>query len=304
VEGRTVDIVVPFHGSEEALDGLIASLAGLAAGEVESLTVVDNRRESEPRTVAGIHVHAAPELQSSYFARNRGAEVGSAEWILFLDADVVASSDLPRRYFRPPPGGGTGVLAGAVIDQPAPLGSGRRLAVAYAEARSHMSQRNTLREGRWSYAQTANCAVRRSAFEAVGGFVETIRSGGDADLCFRLREAGWGIEPRPDAAVMHRSRPTLRELLAQRARHGAGAAWLNRRHPHSFPRRRWTGLAVWSARSELGAVRCLIRGDRERALLGAIEPLDVWALELGRLASNEARVEAGRMPIRSKLIAR
>lgn len=292
MQGRTVDIVVPFHGSEEALDGLIAALAGLAAGDVESLTVVDNRRESEPRTAAGIHVHAAPELQSSYFARNRGAEVGSAEWILFLDADVLASSDLPRRYFEPPPGEGTAVLAGAVIDEPAVPAARRRLAVAYAEARSHMSQRNTLRGGRWSYAQTANCAVRRSAFEDIGGFVGTIRSGGDADLCFRLREAGWGIEPRPDAAVMHRSRPTLRELLAQRARHGAGAAWLNRRHPQSFPRRRWPGLAAWSVRSEVGALRCLARGRREEALVGAIEPLDVWALELGRLTSNDAR--AGR----------
>ena len=48
-----------------------------------------------------------------------------------------------------------------------------------------MSQRNTL-TGVRPYAQTAHCAVRRSAFEAVGGFREDIRSGGDADLCFRL----------------------------------------------------------------------------------------------------------------------
>src|SRR6185437_15286505 len=103
--------------------------------------------------------------------------------------------------------------------------------------------------GQWSYAQTANCAIRREAFQQVGGFVEEIRSGGDADICFRLKDAGWEIESRDGALVTHTSRSRLSKLLRQRARMGAGAAWLDARHPGSFPAARWPGLLAWGAAS-------------------------------------------------------
>jgi GT2 family glycosyltransferase len=132
------------------------------------------------------------------------------------------------------------------------------------------------------YAQTANGLVRRSAFEAAGGFADGIRSGGDADLCWRLQAGGWQLERRPGAAVVHRNRRTLAALLAQKARHGAGAAWLERRHRGSFPRRRLPGLALWSARRVLGASP----GNRSTALVDVVA---VWAFELGRLLPNGAR---------------
>jgi GT2 family glycosyltransferase len=302
VEGRTVDIVVPFYGPDSALRELLARLSRIDRELVASLTVVDNREDAVDGEHLGIRVLAAPRVQSSYYARNRGASVGAAEWILFLDADVRPPADLPRGYLDQLADERTGVLAGAVVDEPSGAGEAR-LAVAYAEARAHMSQANTLGGGRWSYAQTANCAVRRRAFEEVGGFVETIRSGGDADLCFRLAAKGWSIEPRSAASAVHLSRPTLRALLSQRARHGAGAAWLNRRHPGSFPRRRWIGLAAWAVRSEAAAAAALARGRRAQALIGAIEPLDVWAFELGRMASNEVRPGRGNRGLRSRFIA-
>src|SRR3712207_7575346 len=61
-----------------------------------------------------------------------------------------------------------------------------------------MASENTLDGTRWAYAQTANAAVRRTAFDAVGGFEERIRSAGDADLCWRVVAAGWELEARPE----------------------------------------------------------------------------------------------------------
>lgn len=284
-----VDVVVPFVGSAENLAGLLRQLEHLPIGAGDTLTIADNRRGAPPAPADppnGVRLLRAPDRPSSYHARNRGAAGGAGEWILFIDADVEPPADLLDRYFGEPPGERTAVLAGAVDDEEVHAGRRPALAARYAMLQGAMSQRNTLSKGCWGYAQTANCAVRRSAFEAVGGFREDVRSGGDADLCFRLREAGWELEPRDAAAVVHHARRTLRDLLRQRARHGSGAAWLEREHPGSFPPKRWPGLIKWTLESEAGAATALARGHRDDAVLGAVDPLCVLAFELGRRVSN------------------
>jgi GT2 family glycosyltransferase len=287
----SVDVVVPFAGPPDALDDLLSRLRALDLRAGDSLTVVDNRAPGSPPARAPerpLRVIRAGEVQSSYFARNRGAAEGTGEWLLFIDADVEPPADLADRYLDEPPEARVAVLAGAVVDEP--LAPGRQPAAArFAAAHAAMSQANTLRAGPWGYAQTANCAVRRAAFEQLGGFRDDVRSGGDADLCFRLRNEGWEIEPRAAASVIHRSRPTLRRLLRQRARHGSGAAWLESEYPGFAPRGRLLGRVKWTAQSFARATLDALRGRREDAAMGFVEPLYVWAFELGRMAPNTVR---------------
>ncbi len=192
-------------------------------------------------------------------------------------------ADLLDRYFSRPPGEEVGVLAGAVIDEAPPADGTATAAERYAWLKSSMSQEVTLAHGEYAFAQTANCAVRRVALERAGGFEPGVRSGGDADMCFRVRAAGWALERREEAAVTHRNRATIPRMLAQRARHGAGAAWLSRRWPGALPRRSWPGLAWWSARRAAAGSLAAARGDRDGALLGLLDGPAVWAFELGRL---------------------
>jgi hypothetical protein len=275
-----VDVVVPFAGDGAALREALARVAPLITKEGDTVRVVDNRGVG----VDSPHVVVATGERTSYHARNVGAARGSAEWILFLDADVDFPADLLDRLFEPLPGSSTAVIAGGVRDE-APR-EGAPAAVRYAWLKSSMSQGVTLGRARWAFAQTANCAVRRSAFDAVGGFREGVRSGGDADLCYRLAAAGWELERREGASVVHRNRPTVARLLAQRFRHGSGAGWLDREHPGSFPRRRWPGLAAWALGRAAAGAAAAVRGDRDAALLGLLDGPAVWAFELGRLVPN------------------
>jgi cellulose synthase/poly-beta-1,6-N-acetylglucosamine synthase-like glycosyltransferase len=279
-----VDVVVPFAGSTASLAALVRTMGRLTLRDSDTLTIVDNRPAGS-EAVEG--TSRAPERQSSYFARNAGVREGAGPWLLFLDADVVPPEDLLDRYFAQEPAPRVAVLAGGVVDEPLADDDRASAAARYAMLRDSMSQEHTLLVGRWSYAQTANCAVRREAFDQVGGFRDHVRSGGDADLCFRLRAAGWEIEPRDGAAVVHSSRRSLKALVRQRVRHGAGAAWLSREHPGAFPRARWLGLAKWTVTSLATAAAARARGRRDDALLLAMEPLLKWAFELGRLFPNE-----------------
>ncbi len=276
--------MLPFRGSQEQLERVAERLASLALEPGDTVTIADNRPGARDDARGHVRILGAGELQTSYHARNRAAAQGSAPWIVFLDADVIASPDLLASYFARLPGDGTGLLAGAVVDEEP--GESAPAAARYAYLKSSMSQEITLAHDGWAFAQTANAAVRRAAFDEVGGFEERLRSGGDADLCFRVRAAGWELERREEAAVVHRNRQTVPRMLAQRARHGAGAGWLSQRWPGALPRRRWPGLALWAARRAVQGTLAAARRDRDAALLGWLDGPAVWAFELGRLVPN------------------
>jgi GT2 family glycosyltransferase len=199
--------------------------------------------------------------RSSYAARDRAARRATGEWLVFIDADCEPAPAWLDAYFEPAPADDVGVLAGGVED----VAAGDSAVARYVTARRKMAQPAT-------YAQTANCAVRRSAFLAVGGWPEPIVSGGDADLCWRLRDAGWRLEARPAARVRHRSRATLRALLRQLHRHGRGMGWLESRYPGTFP--------APTARELLGRLRMLVR---DPSLHGVIDVLGLYARDSGRL---------------------
>ena len=273
-----VDVVVPVAGDHARVQAVLARMRGLDLRDGDTLTVVDNRGVG----VVDPDVLVAPEVRTSYYARNRGAARGSGAWVVFLDADVEPQAGLLDRLLVPEPGPQVAVLAGTVRDEP----GAATPAVRYAELKGAMSQESTLSFGAQRFAQTAHAAVRRSAFAAVGGFEERVRSGGDADLCWRLAAAGWAIEARPAAVVVHRNRSTVRGMLGQRFRHGTGAGWLARRWPGAFPARRWPGLLRWGVVQALGGVRAGLRGDRDALLVGLLDGPAVWAFELGRRVPN------------------
>lgn len=283
--------MVPFAGDEAELATLRARLAGLSLGPDDTLVVVDNRPSAvarepggagEPRVVAAIREGSPPH------ARNVGAAAGSAEWLLFIDADVLAPDDLIDRLFDPPPGDRTAILAGGIVDE-APVGARATPAVRYAHRHRMMDQESTFQHGRWGFAKTANCAVRRRAFEAIGGFQEGIFIGEDADLCYRLAAAGWELDRRDAVAVVHRSRPTIRGLLAQQAAHGAAIGWIDRRYPGSFPQHGWPGLVLWAVRNCGSSLAARLRGDREEPTMGLLHSASILAFELGRRRSNAPR---------------
>lgn len=288
----TVDVVVPYLGPSAGLVQLRDRLARLRLAPGDTITIVDNRPDTSRHAADGrTPVLEAPDLQTPGHARNKGAAGGAAEWLVFLDADTDPPEDLLDAYFSDPPQAGTGLLAGGITDDPAEHEARPPPAVRWAGLTQSMGQDTTLGLGRWGFAQTANCAVRREAFAAVGGFREELRACEDADLCYRLEAAGWRIERREGARVVHASRRTLRGLLGQQLVHGAGIGWLEREYPGAAPAHRWPGFLLWGIRrAATGLAEAARARDRDAALLALLDPLVAWTRELGRARSNTRTV--------------
>jgi glycosyltransferase involved in cell wall biosynthesis len=76
----------------------------------------------------------------------------------------------------------------------------------------------------------ANLAVRRPAFDAVGGFAEDLTVGEDIDLCWRLQLRGCHFEIAPDAVVSKRDHPGFARSFRHGSTYGLSGPALYRRH--------------------------------------------------------------------------
>jgi mycofactocin system glycosyltransferase len=244
---RDVTVVIPVRDNLIGLQRLVASLRGL-----QVIVVDDGSSEPvEPRDLAGVHcdVHLIRHDVSKgpAAARNAGAAASGTDFVAFLDSDVV-----PRR-------GWLEALLGHFCDPAVALVAPRIVGLhtadnpvaRYEAVRSSLDlgQREApvVPYGPVSYVPSAAIICRRRMLDDVGGFDETMRSGEDVDLCWRLVEAGARLRYEPIALVAHDHRTELGPWFFRKAFYGESAAPLSVRHPGKTAPlviSRWT-LVVW-----------------------------------------------------------
>jgi HAD superfamily hydrolase (TIGR01662 family) len=284
----TFDVVVPTVG-RDSLARLLSSLAAAGGPRPGRVLVVDDRRDRS-RALAPGGLPAWAEVvpgraAGPAAARNLGWRRSRAEWVAFLDDDVVPGPAWLAELARDLEGLGAGVAASQGLVR-VPMPAGRRPTDWERNVRG-------LETARWA---TADMAYRRSVLEEVGGFDERFPRAyrEDADLGLRVVRAGYRIVTGK-RVVTHpvRSASGLASLRAQAgnaddalmlALHGRG--W---RAAAGVPRGRRarhllvTGLGVVA----LGGLATRARRGRRVALAAGAG----WALGTAELAL--ARIRPG-----------
>lgn len=227
---RDVTVVIPVRDNTSGLRRLVAALRGLRVIVVDdgSRLPVQLSDFAHPRCDVQILRHSRSKGPAA--ARNTGMAACQTDFVAFLDSDVV-----PRRgwleallgHFCDP---AVALVAPRIVG----LGQPDNLVSRYEAVRSSLDL--GLREapvvpyGTVSYVPSAAIICRRSVLKEVGGFDETLTSGEDVDLCWRLVESGARLRYEPIALVAHEHRTELREWLSRKAFYGQAAAPLTTRH--------------------------------------------------------------------------
>jgi hypothetical protein len=275
-----LSVIVPVYRHWELVPGLLEALAAqdMAAADFEVVLVNNDPGTPRPPLALPVNARLLPcSAPGSYAARNAGTAVARGALLVFTDADCRPLPGWLAALAAAARATPEALLAGPVAMDPAPASADGRVNpyAAYDRIRG-IPQALYVAHG---YGATANLAVPRKVFEAVGGFDAGRFSGGDAAFCRRAGRAGHGIRLVETAVVRHPARADW-ETLATKARRVKGGQITG-----GTPRSR----ATWLLRTLTPPLRATMRFLRaeapwaeRRAAIGVLYRL--WGLELAETA--------------------
>ena len=242
-----VTIVVPSYNAKSSIDP-----------SASQMIVVDDASDPPLASMPGRRTMRLPHNAGPAAARNAGLAEVTTPLVAFVDTDVEVDDhwlDALLPHFNDPR---VALVAPRVMSA-----EGATLIAAYETARSPLdvgSQAGRIDAGsRIGYVPAAALVVRTEALRAIGGFDETMRTGEDVDMVWRLVEAGHRCRYEPASTVRHTPRASFSGWARQRMTYGRSAALLDRKHPGAVAPLRVSGwsAAVWAlvlARRPVAAV--------------------------------------------------
>lgn len=207
-----VTVIVPVHDGAQFLERCLLALSQTEYEGYEVVVVDDasTDRSAEIARTFPCRVLELAERSGPARARNLAAAAAGGEILFFTDADVVVKPStvgeavaLLERHPR-----AAGVIGAYTKETPAP-----GFVSAYKNLQHHFVHHRSA--GPVAGFFTACGALRREAFEAVGGFDESARDCAleDLELGLRLTARGRQIILAPELQVTHLKRYTLRSLV-------------------------------------------------------------------------------------------
>jgi len=228
VAPRLVSVLIVNYRAYDELRACLASLQPFVAPDLE-VVVVDH--DSQPADFAAVvrqhpWVHWLPTSENRGFAAgvNRAAGVARGQFLLLLNPDCVLQGDVARELAAALDERPRAAVAGGIVrESDGTLQAsarrfpglttglaGRTSALSRWWPSNPLTRRNlaALAPGQRTidvdWVSGACLLVRRAAFDLVGGMDEQFfLYWEDADLCYRLKQRGWGTIYTATSGVTH-----------------------------------------------------------------------------------------------------
>jgi len=218
----SVSVIIPASRPEKASQALEALSRQRYLGRIETI-VVGLPRDTLAKPWPIISVNPEP-IHEPGRARNLGAMSATGDILLFLDDDMVVMEDWVAQNVNVLQQPKVGVVG---VRMPGRSQSFFARCVDFTNCGYYQHRRAM--EGP---VGSGSMGMHRSVFEAVGGFDQTLCSGEDIDLCYRIQKQGYRIVYQPSIVVVHdHQNDTLSKLLRYNYAHGfAGGLTTKIRH--------------------------------------------------------------------------
>jgi glycosyltransferase involved in cell wall biosynthesis len=178
-----ISFIVPAHNEERLLGRTLAAIHDAAAGigQPYEVIVVDDASEDLTSAVAAQHGARIERVEYRQISRTRnaGARIASGDPLIFVDADTVISSRVLHGTLEAIQRGAVGGGARLTVDGWIPLYGRMLLTITGVVMRTA-----DLIAGCYFFST-------RAAFEAAGGFDESVYAAEELVLSRRLARIGW-----------------------------------------------------------------------------------------------------------------
>lgn len=206
-----ISIIIPVYRGGDAFRKCLESVDYFGGLAYEVIVVVDGD-DCESETIArnfGLKPIKMAVNSGPAKARNVGARLATGDLLFFLDADVALGSETLYQIHRAFENEALDALIGSYDDAP---GASNFLS-QYKNLLHHYTHQQA--RGRASTFWGACGAIRRSVFEAMGGFDEHYKTPSieDIELGYRLTRHGYRIDLNKQVQVKHLKRWGVRSLL-------------------------------------------------------------------------------------------
>ncbi|GAB6968742.1 glycosyltransferase family 2 protein [Komagataeibacter kakiaceti JCM 25156] len=255
-------LIVPTLGRVAELRALLDSLTRQSLTTFEVIIVDQN---GDDRLVPVINdfmnrlniTHLRSTVRQCNHARNIGAGRAVGDIVTFPDDDCVYTDNVLQTVSRLfADAGRPDFITGSVLTLEGRPGKSGRWHPVETAINSHNV---------WTCLIEFNFFIRRTAFNAAGGFDEGVGPGTDfgsaegQDLALRLLEGGFSGRYLPTLHIMHPDKP-LALTTARAYSYGVGMGHVMRKNHVGM-----TTMATFLLRSVMGSLVYLLRGDIPRA---------------------------------------
>ncbi|WP_146340763.1 glycosyltransferase family 2 protein [Nesterenkonia sp. NBAIMH1] len=225
----SISVVIAAYNAEETLAAELDALGRQTFDGEWEVLVCDNGSADGTAALAASYAETLPRLRvidasavrGPGAARNAGARAAASPLLAFCDADDEVADDW------------LAVMHAALSQADFVTGRARRLEFNARPGEERYFSWGIYHVPFFPYLPAAgagNMGVHRQAFLDVGGFDESMRTGEDLDLCWRLQLAGHTLVEEPAAVVTVSNREGLRASIAQTYAYGVGDARLKHKY--------------------------------------------------------------------------